>query len=173
MSHRLFVQVDVREEEEDFQGLITACLSTLILAVQTRLDGPLQQMCRMPWAAMDVVGHAFFRTLPAFDTRLSLAVLTPQTEDQLLITYAHAFPSAHFVLPGGSVAVRVYMQSELALHAGLLVWPWKHKAGISRQLIKYLPGLWNTPGLQKPEWSAAGSCETVQDACRWATRVSL
>ena len=49
------VQVDVREEEEEFQGLITTCLSTLILAVQTRLDAPLQQMCRMPWAAMDVV----------------------------------------------------------------------------------------------------------------------
>ena len=47
--------MDVREEEEDFQGLITACLSALILAVQTRLDSPLQQMCRMPWASMDVV----------------------------------------------------------------------------------------------------------------------
>lgn len=51
----LFPQVDVQEEEEEFQGLVTACLSTLILAVQTRLDAPLQQMCRMPWATMEVV----------------------------------------------------------------------------------------------------------------------
>jgi len=50
-----WLQVDVREEEEEFQGLITACLSVLLLAVQTRLDVPLQQMARMPWGTMEQV----------------------------------------------------------------------------------------------------------------------
>lgn len=49
-------QVDVSEEEDQFQAVTTACLNVLILAVETRLDGALQQMTRMPWATLETVG---------------------------------------------------------------------------------------------------------------------
>lgn len=49
-------QVDVSEEEDQFQAVTTACLTVLILAVETRLDTALQQMTRMPWATLETVG---------------------------------------------------------------------------------------------------------------------
>lgn len=49
-------QVDVGEEEDQFQAVTTACLTVLILAVETRLDTALQQMTRMPWATLETVG---------------------------------------------------------------------------------------------------------------------
>ena len=52
------VQVDVSEEEDQFQAVTTACLNVLILAVETRLDVALQQMTRMPWATLETVSPA-------------------------------------------------------------------------------------------------------------------
>ena len=53
------MQVDVSEEEDQFQAVTTACLNVLILAVETRLDVALQQMTRMPWATLETVSlHA-------------------------------------------------------------------------------------------------------------------
>ncbi|DBA74723.1 TPA: hypothetical protein ACH3X2_009385 [Trebouxia sp. C0005] len=49
-------QVDVSEEEDQFQAVTTACLTVLILAVETRLDTALQQMTRVPWATLETVG---------------------------------------------------------------------------------------------------------------------
>lgn len=56
-SHAM--QVDVSEEEDQFQAVTTACLNVLILAVETRLDVALQQMTRMPWATLETVSPAW------------------------------------------------------------------------------------------------------------------
>lgn len=48
-------QVDVAEEEDAFAGVVTACLSVLVLGVETRLDGVLTQMTRLPWASLESV----------------------------------------------------------------------------------------------------------------------
>lgn len=53
-------QVDVQPEEDEFQSVMTASLSVLILGVETRLDVPLQQMIRMPWATMETVRNLLF-----------------------------------------------------------------------------------------------------------------
>ena len=60
LSHHLVhnVQVDVGEEEDQFQAVTTACLTVLILAVETRLDTALQQMTRMPWATLETVSFS-------------------------------------------------------------------------------------------------------------------
>ena len=52
------MQVDVSEEEDQFQAVTTACLNVLILAVETRLDVALQHMTRMPWATLETVSPA-------------------------------------------------------------------------------------------------------------------
>ena len=49
------MQVDLSEEEDQFQAVTTACLNVLILAVETRLDVALQQMTRVPWASVETV----------------------------------------------------------------------------------------------------------------------
>ena len=43
------------EEEDEFQLLITACLSVLILGTETKLDAALVQMTRLPWASLELV----------------------------------------------------------------------------------------------------------------------
>lgn len=48
-------QVDVAEEEDAFAGVVTACLSVLVLGVETRLDAVLAQMTRLPWASLESV----------------------------------------------------------------------------------------------------------------------
>ena len=48
-------QVDVAEEEDAFAGVVTACLSVLVLGVETRLDAVLTQMTRLPWASIESV----------------------------------------------------------------------------------------------------------------------
>ena len=48
-------QVNVSEEEDDFQLVITACLSVLILGTETKLDAALMQMTRLPWASLETV----------------------------------------------------------------------------------------------------------------------
>ena len=60
LSHYLAhnVQVDVSEEEDQFQAVTTACLTVLILAVETRLDTALQQMTRVPWATLETVSFS-------------------------------------------------------------------------------------------------------------------
>lgn len=59
----LAMQIDVSEEEDQFQAVTTACLNVLILAVETRLDVALQQMTRMPWATLETVSHATIRAI--------------------------------------------------------------------------------------------------------------
>ena len=43
------------EEEDEFQAVITACLSVLLLGCETRLDAALAQMARMPWSTLEAV----------------------------------------------------------------------------------------------------------------------
>ncbi len=47
--------MDVSEEEEEFQGVVTACLNVLLLGIETRLDGGLQAMVRVNWSAVEAV----------------------------------------------------------------------------------------------------------------------
>ena len=49
------MQVNVSEEEDDFQLVITACLSVLILGTETKLDAALVQMTRLSWASLETV----------------------------------------------------------------------------------------------------------------------
>lgn len=46
------------EEEDEFQGVVTACLASLLLGLETRLEGPLGAMARLNWAAMEMVRRA-------------------------------------------------------------------------------------------------------------------
>ena len=59
-------QVDMSEEESAFQGVVAACLAALVLGVETRLDMPLMQMTRLPWATLGSVciGHLFIAFCP-------------------------------------------------------------------------------------------------------------
>lgn len=43
------------EEEDEFQGVITLCLSCLLLGIETRLEGALGAMARLNWAGMEMV----------------------------------------------------------------------------------------------------------------------
>lgn len=51
----VLLQVSVSEEEDEFQLVITACLSVLILGTETKLDSALTQMTRLPWASLESV----------------------------------------------------------------------------------------------------------------------
>ena len=53
------LQVDMSDEEDQFQAVTTSCLNVLILAVETRLDIALQQMTRMPWATLETVSVVY------------------------------------------------------------------------------------------------------------------
>jgi len=50
---RARAQVSVAEEEDAFQGAVTACLSVLVLGTETRLDAALAAMTRVPWASLE------------------------------------------------------------------------------------------------------------------------
>ncbi|KAK9815375.1 hypothetical protein WJX72_002419 [[Myrmecia] bisecta] len=62
-------KVDMSEEEDEFQAVITACLSVLLLGLETRLDAAMTQMVRMGWATLEQVGdqsefvNSFSKTL--------------------------------------------------------------------------------------------------------------
>ena len=43
------------EEEEEFQTVVTACLSVLILGTETKLDAAMAAMTRLPWASLEAV----------------------------------------------------------------------------------------------------------------------
>lgn len=43
------------EEEDELQGVITSCLTSLLLGVETRLEGALAAMARLNWAGMEMV----------------------------------------------------------------------------------------------------------------------
>jgi len=49
-------QVEMSEVEDDFSGVITTALSTLVLGLETRVDQALGDMCKVSWAALDLVG---------------------------------------------------------------------------------------------------------------------
>ena len=57
------MQVNVSEEEDEFQLLTTACLSVLILGTETKLDAALVQMTRLPWASLESVRSAYPTTM--------------------------------------------------------------------------------------------------------------
>ena len=46
------------EEEDEFQGLITHCLTVLLLGIETRLEGALGSMARLNWGTMEMVRAA-------------------------------------------------------------------------------------------------------------------
>lgn len=47
--------VDMGEEEDELQGAITSCLASLLLGIETRLEGALAAMARLNWAGMEMV----------------------------------------------------------------------------------------------------------------------
>ena len=47
--------LDMGEEEEEFQGVITSALNALLLALETRLEPGLAAMTRVNWAAVEAV----------------------------------------------------------------------------------------------------------------------
>ncbi|QDZ18793.1 Vps53-like vacuolar protein sorting-associated protein [Chloropicon primus] len=49
-------QIDMSEVEDDYSGVITTALSTLVLGLETRVDQALADMARVNWAALDLVG---------------------------------------------------------------------------------------------------------------------
>jgi hypothetical protein len=54
--------VDMSEEEEEFQTVITLCLSSLLLGIETKLEGALGAMARVNWAGVEMVGGGSART---------------------------------------------------------------------------------------------------------------
>ena len=52
----LSAQVDLSDEESSFFTVASQCLSVLVLGLNTRLDGPLQEMARMRWDNIDAPG---------------------------------------------------------------------------------------------------------------------
>lgn len=57
--------MDVSEEEEEFQGVVSGCLGVLLLGVETRLDAGLQAMIRVNWSAVETVRPARFKAFRA------------------------------------------------------------------------------------------------------------
>ncbi|CAK9191617.1 unnamed protein product [Sphagnum troendelagicum] len=48
--------IDMSEEQDEFSGVITKALSTLVLGLETRLEVELINMARLPWATLEGVG---------------------------------------------------------------------------------------------------------------------
>ncbi|KAG0584269.1 hypothetical protein M758_3G197500 [Ceratodon purpureus] len=48
--------IDMSEEQDEFSGVITKALSTLVLGLETRLENELANMARLPWATLESVG---------------------------------------------------------------------------------------------------------------------
>lgn len=44
------------EEEDNFQSVVTHCLTSLLLGIETRLEGALGAMARINWGSMEMVG---------------------------------------------------------------------------------------------------------------------
>ena len=53
---QLCLQVDMSEEEDELQSVITQCLTVLLLGIETKLEGALAAMARMNWGGMEMVG---------------------------------------------------------------------------------------------------------------------
>jgi hypothetical protein len=49
-------QIDMSQAQDDFSGVITTALSTLVLGLETRVDQALGAMVRINWATLDLVG---------------------------------------------------------------------------------------------------------------------
>lgn len=47
------------DEEGEFQGVVTSCLASLLLGVETRLEGALSAMGRVNWGAVEAVSRAW------------------------------------------------------------------------------------------------------------------
>ena len=75
----LDAQVDVSEEEEEFQGVVTACLNVLLLGIETRLDGGLHAMVRVNWSAVEAVRELTLSL--AGNARRPLLISFPPYED--------------------------------------------------------------------------------------------
>lgn len=107
------MQVDVSEEEDQFQAVTTACLNVLILAVETRLDVALQQMTRMPWATLETVSPAWCTS--AGDPVSCIHSCLPHVVTRL-VPPGFASMSCYQVLPSGS-AIRRHMCCSSLQHA--------------------------------------------------------
>lgn len=44
------------EEEDEFQSVVTHCLTSLLLGIETRLEAALSAMARINWGSMEMVG---------------------------------------------------------------------------------------------------------------------
>ncbi|EFN54878.1 hypothetical protein CHLNCDRAFT_23940 [Chlorella variabilis] len=49
-------RVDMSEEEDEFQTVTTQCLASLLLGIETKLEGALSAMARINWAGMEMAG---------------------------------------------------------------------------------------------------------------------
>ncbi|GAB4819166.1 hypothetical protein N2152v2_006212 [Parachlorella kessleri] len=49
-------KVDMSEEEDELQSVITQCLTVLLLGIETKLEGALAAMARMNWGGMEMAG---------------------------------------------------------------------------------------------------------------------
>lgn len=53
-------QVDMSEEEDELQSVVTQCLSVLLLGIETKLEAGLAGMARINWAGMEMVRRGNF-----------------------------------------------------------------------------------------------------------------
>lgn len=56
IDHQLATGVDMSAVEEEFSGLITEALMTLVHGVETKFDAEMAAMTRVPWATLESVG---------------------------------------------------------------------------------------------------------------------
>lgn len=52
----LAAKVDMSEEEDEFQSVVTHCLTSLLLGIETRLEAALSAMARINWGSMEMAG---------------------------------------------------------------------------------------------------------------------
>ncbi|KAH8485933.1 hypothetical protein Peur_070515 [Populus x canadensis] len=56
IDHQLATGVDISAVEEEFSGLITEALMTLVHGLETKFDAEMAAMTRVPWATLESVG---------------------------------------------------------------------------------------------------------------------
>lgn len=56
IDHQLATGVDISVVEEEFSGLITEALMTLVHGLETKFDAEMAAMTRVPWATLESVG---------------------------------------------------------------------------------------------------------------------
>ncbi|KAG0554133.1 hypothetical protein KC19_12G065500 [Ceratodon purpureus] len=56
IDSRFSESIDMSEEQDEFSGVITKALTTLVLGLETRFENELANMARLPWATLEGVG---------------------------------------------------------------------------------------------------------------------